>query len=91
MFIFYDGKTVRRLGPDTRDHSVVLCKIILMRTWINRSKEMDVGERIRSEVWREGKYKAKYSRCLGSKTEWDKVSYVEHIMKWVDQLVVNSV
>ena len=44
-----DMKTGRRLGCGISDHSMVLCKIKLVATFIKRSDDVNRAERIRSE------------------------------------------
>ena len=52
-----DVRTVRGIGQGLSDHHVVLCKVRLVGTWINRGEVVGRARRIRSEKLREHQYR----------------------------------
>ena len=52
-----DMRAVRVMGRDLSDHHVVLCKVRLVGTCINRREVVDGARRIRREKLREDWYR----------------------------------
>ena len=46
------------------DHYVVLCKVRLVGTWVNRRTVVVVARRIRSEKLKEHQYREGYARSI---------------------------
>ena len=57
-----DVRAVRGMGRGFSDHHVVLCKVMLVRTWIKRRDGIVRTMRIRSEEMREHQYREGYVR-----------------------------
>ena len=55
-------RAVRGMGRGFSDHHVVLCKVMLVRTWIKRRDGIVSTMRIRSEKMREHQYREGYVR-----------------------------
>ena len=60
-----DVRTVRGMEQGISDHHV-LCKVMLLGTWIRRREVVNGVLRIRSEEFREQQYIEEYFRCLES-------------------------
>ena len=67
-----DVRAVRRMGRGISDHHVVLCKVRMVGTWIERREVMDRARRIISEKLWEHQYREEYAISLeGNRVEWD--------------------
>ena len=63
-----DVKVVRGLSGDLSDHLIVLCKIRLIGTWMERKERNRKGERIRSERLKNEEYKREYKQAIENKS-----------------------
>ena len=75
-----DANAVNGIERDLSDHHVVVCKVRLVETWINRREVVVGAKRNKSEKLREHQYREGYARSLeGKGVEWDGDNNVEHM------------
>ena len=82
---------MRGMERGLSDHYVVLCKVRLVGTWVNRRTVVVVARRIRSEKLKEHQYREGYARSIEAKgVEWDGDNNVEYMWEEVKWAMVES-
>ena len=73
------------------DHHVLLCKVRLVGTWIERRDVVVEVRRIRREKPRENQYTEEYARSLeGKGVEWDEDNKFENMWEQLKRAMVEN-
>ena len=68
------------MGRGISDHHVLVCKVRLVGTWINRREVVDESRSFRNKKLREHQYREEYARYPeGKRVDWDGETNVEHM------------
>ena len=90
MRYVHDVGAVRGMGRGLSYHHVVLCKVRLVRAWIERREVVIGARRIRSEKLRKDRYREGYVRSLEGKREEGDGDNIDHMWEQVKRAMVES-